>query len=133
MRAKVTDDISKGYAEVAPIDEQGNVGRERYIAVDPETKRKKRAKRGDIVEIKEIKNGEGISKRIYFYLFPVALTLVGILATGSLAIPERILSAVILGVMGFVVAWILNRRVRLNKRQEYRIVRIVQRSKEIIR
>ena len=133
MQAKVTDDISKGYAEVAPIDAQGNMGKERYIAVDPETKRKKRAKRGDIVEIKEIKSGEGISKRIYFYLFPVALTLVGILATGSLAIPERILSAVILGAMGFVVAWILNRKVRLNKRQEYRIVRIVQRSKEIIR
>jgi hypothetical protein len=40
---------------------------------------------------------------------------------------------VILGAMGFVVAWILNRKVRLNKRQEYRIVRIVERSKDIIR
>lgn len=133
MRAKVTDDISKGYAEVAPIDEHGNMGKERYIVVDPETKRKKRAKRGDIVELKEIKSGDGTSKRIYFYFIPVLMTLVGILATGSLAIPERILSAVILGVMGFVVAWILNRKARLNKRQEYRIVRIVQRSKEIIR
>lgn len=133
MQAKVMDDISKGYAEVAPIDENGNIGKERYIAVDPETKRKKRAKRGDIVELKEIKSGDGVSRRIYFYLFPVAMTLVGILVTGSLSIPERIFSAAILGVMGFVVAWILNRRPRLNKRQEYRIVRIVKRSKEVIR
>lgn len=133
MQAKVMDDISKGYAEVAPIDADGNIGRERYIAVDPETKRKKRAKRGDIVELKEIKSGDGVSKRIYFYLFPVLMTLVGILVTGHLSIPERILTAVILGIMGFVAAWILNRKARLNKRQEYRIVRIVKRSKEVIR
>ena len=61
------------------------------------------------------------------------MTLIGILVTGHLSIPERILSVVILGFMGFVVAWILNRKARLNKRQEYRIVRIVERSKEIIR
>ena len=133
MQAKVTDDISKGYAEVAPIDAHGNIGKERYIAVDPETKRKKRAKRGDIVELKEIKSGDGVSKRIYYYLFPVLMTMVGFLVTGSLSIPERILSALILGVMGWVAAWILNRKARLNKRQEYRIVRIVQRSKEIIK
>ena len=133
MIAKVMDDISKGYAEVAPVDARGNVGSARYIAVDPETKRKKRAKRGDIVELKEIKSGDGVSKRIYFYLFPVLMTLVGILVTGSLSIPERIFSAAILGVMGLVVAWILNRRPRLNKRQQYRIVSIVERSKEIIR
>ena len=133
MRAKVMDDISKGYAEVAPIDAHGNIGSARYIAVDPETKRKKRAKRGDIVELKEIKSGEGTSKRIYFYFIPVLMTLIGILVTGHLSIPERILSVVILGFMGFVVAWILNRKARLNKRQEYRIVRIVERSKEIIR
>ncbi len=133
MIAKVMDDISKGYAEVAPVDARGNVGSERYIAVDPETKRKKRAKRGDIVELKEIKNGDGVSKRIYFYFIPVIMTLIGILVTGHLSIPERILSVAILGIMGLVVAWILNRKARLNKRQEYRIVRIVQRSKEIIR
>ena len=133
MRAKVMDDISKGYAEVAPIDAHGNIGSARYIAVDPETKRKKRAKRGDIVELKEIKSGDGVSKRIYFYLVPILLSLIGILVTGSLSMPERIFSAFILGIMGFVVAWILNRRPRLNKRQQYKIVRIVERSKEIIR
>ena len=133
MRAKVMDDISKGYAEVAPIDANGNIGSARYIAVDPETKRKKRAKRGDIVELKEIKSGDGVSKRIYFYLVPILLSMIGILATWKLSIPERLLTGAILLIMGFVFAWILNRRPRLNKRQQYKIVRIVERSKEIIR
>lgn len=132
MQAKVTDELSKGFVEVAPLDAAGNPGRERFIAEDPGRK-KARARRGDIVEISQIESSTEKTKRVYFYIIPIVLFVLGILMTGSNALPERILSGVILGFMGFVVAWILNRRARLAHRQVYHVLRIVQKAKDIVR
>ncbi len=132
MQAKVTDELSKGFVEVAPLDGSGNPGRERFIAEDPGRK-KARARRGDIVEIQSIASGDGKTKRVYFYIFPVILLILGIAITGSYSMPERILTGVILGFMGFVAAWILNRKARLSQRQVYHVVRIVEKARNIMR
>lgn len=132
MQAKVTDELSKGFVEVAPLDGAGNPGRERFVAEDPGRK-KARARRGDIVEVSPIESSTSRTKRVYFYIIPVILFVLGIAMTGSDALQERILSGVILGFMGFVVAWILNRRARLAQRQVYHVLRIVQKAKDVMR
>lgn len=131
MQAKVTDELSKGFIEVAPLDSAGNPGKQRFIAEDPGRK-KARARRGDIVEISPIESSDGGSKRVYFYIIPVVLFVVGFVMT-STGMQERILSGVLLGFMGFVVAWILNRRARLAQRQVYHVLRIVQKAKDVMR
>ncbi len=132
MQGKVTDVLSTGYLEVAPLNAAGEPGRTRVIAQESKRKRKERAKRGDIVELQEIVAEEGRSNRVFFYIIPIALLVLGILITGSRSWPERILTGVILGIMGFVVAWILNRKARLSRRQEFEIIRVVQKAKDII-
>ena len=131
MQAKVTDELSKGFIEVAPLDSAGNPGKQRFIAEDPGRK-KARARRGDIVEISPIESSDGGSKRVYFYIIPIVLFVLGFVMT-STGMQERILSGVLLGFMGFVVAWILNRRARLAQRQGYHVLRIVQKAKDVMR
>ena len=132
MQGKVTDVLSTGYLEVAPLNAAGEPGKARVIAQESKRKRKEHAKRGDIVELQEIVAEEGRSNRVFFYIIPIALLVLGILITGSRSGPERILTGVILGIMGFVVAWILNRKARLSRRQEFEIIRVVQKAKDII-
>lgn len=132
MQAKVTDILSTGYAEVAVLDEQGNPGKERLIAKDEQPKKQK-ARRGDIVEIIPIRHQvETNSRSQYFYILPVILFAVGYTLSKDYSTPEKLLTGAILAVMGFVAAWILNRKARLSTRQEYKVTKIIKKDENLI-
>lgn len=50
------------------------------------------------------------------------------IAGGRLALPERLLAAALLALLGLCVEWLMNRRARLRRRLEYRVVRVTQRA-----
>ena len=60
------------------------------------------------------------------YIGPLLCFIVGFLASKNLEMGERILSGVILAVMAFVISWLMNRRARMLKRQEYKVVSIIE-------
>ena len=65
-------------------------------------------RRDDIVEVVPTDNRIMNESRIA-YVLPVIGLLVGFFATSSKTTPERILSAVLLGIMMLIVAWVMNR------------------------
>ena len=100
-QAQVTHIYCENYIEVAIL-ENGEPGPRRCVAEDFEN-----SKRGDLVEVKPAKPwNEPIAK--YAYAIPVALFL--------------------LGLLGFCVAWLMNRRARLRRRLEYQVVRVTKRA-----
>ena len=125
ITATVTDILTEGYIEVAPW-EDGKPGANRCIA---ETFEKKQ-RRGDVVELKPAKPWDEPIARIAYLIVPV-LFLFGYALNRS-SVPEKVLSGLILGVLGFVLAWLMNRRARLRRRLEYRVTRTVQRAKDVI-
>ena len=128
MQAKVTDVLSTGYAEVVLIDENGRPGRKRFVAYDSLPKKQK-ARRGDVVDITSVRGRDTTNSRMrFFYLLPLILFAVGYIIPKAYSVPERVLTGIILAVMGFVIAWILNRKVRLANRQEYKIIKVVKKA-----
>ena len=120
-QARVTHIFCENYIEVAPF-EDGKPGDRRCMAEDFE-----KAKRGDLVEIKPAKPwDEPIAK--YAYLIPAVLFVLGLAIGGRLALPQRLLAAALLAQLGFCAAWLMNRRSRLRRRLEYRVVRVVKRA-----
>lgn len=120
-QAQVTHIYCENYIEVAIL-ENGEPGPRRCVAEDFEN-----SKRGDLVEVKPAKPwNEPIAK--YAYVIPVALFLLGLVIGGRLALPERLLASALLGLLGFCVAWLMNRRARLRRRLEYRVVRVTKRA-----
>lgn len=120
-QAQVTHIFCENYIEVAPF-EDGAPGQRRCVAEDFD-----KAKRGDLVEVKPAKPwDEPIAK--FAYAIPVVLFLAGLAIGTSLALPERLLASALLALLGFCVAWLMNRRARLRRRLEYRVVRITQRA-----
>lgn len=131
MQAKVTDILTTAFAEVALLDANGEPEkRKRHIAEDTAARRKDRAKRGDIVELEPVDNRIVKIARIA-YIMPVILLVLGMVLPKSYTMQERVITGVVLGVMGFVIAWLMNRRARLLQRKEYDIVDVVKRAKEL--
>ena len=123
VTATVTDVLTEGYVEVAPL-EDGQPGARRCIA---ETSEKKQ-RRGDVVELKPAKPyNEPIARVAYFLV--LVLFLFGYLVYKG-AVRDKVLSGMILGGLGFVLAWLMNRRTRLSRRLEYRVTRTLQNSKD---
>ena len=130
--AKVTDVMTTDFAEVRVIDDtEQNAGfdvaenkkGERYIAQFD--KKKLNVRRGDIVEIVPLASRTMTEARIA-YIGPLLCFIVGFLVSKNLEIGERILSGAILAVMAFVISWLMNRRARMLKRQEYKVVSIIE-------
>lgn len=120
-QAQVTHIFCENYIEIALL-ENGAPGSQRCVAEDFE-----KAKRGDLVEVKPAAPwDEPIAKLAY--LASPALFLLGMIAGGRLALPERLLAAALLALLGLCVGWLMNRRARLRRRLEYRVVRVTQRA-----
>ena len=120
-QAQVTHIFCENYIEVAPF-EDGKPGARRCVAEDFE-----KAKQGDLVELKPAKPwDEPIAK--YAYLIPVVLFIFGVVIGGRMALPERLLASALLALLGFCMAWLMNRRSRLRRRLEYRVVRVTKRA-----
>lgn len=120
-QAQVTHIFCENYIEVALL-EDGKPGERRCVAEDFEN-----AKRGDLVEVKPARPwDEPIAKAAY--LIPAALFVLGLIIGGRLALPERLLASAMLALLGFCVAWLMNRRSRLRRRLEYRVVRVTKRA-----
>lgn len=124
IEAKVTDILTTGFAEVVLLGENEETKDDsgRHIAI---FNKEEKVHRGDIVEITPFDPREIKEARIA-YILPVLVFGFGILITGKLEWGERILSAGILAFMTFIVSWLMNRRARLLKRQEYKVVRIIE-------
>lgn len=120
-QAQVTHIFCENYIEVAPL-ENGVPGPRRCVAEDFE-----KAKRGDLVELKPAKPwNEPIAKLAY--LIAPALFLLGLVVGGRLALPERLLACALLALLGLCIGWLMNRRARLRRRLEYRVVRVTRRA-----
>lgn len=120
-QAQVTHIYCENYIEVTLL-EDGEPGERRCVAEDFEG-----AKRGDLVEVKPAKPwNEPIAK--YAYVIPVLLFLAGLVIGGRLALPERLLASALLALLGCCIAWLMNRRARLRRRLEYRVVRVTRRA-----
>lgn len=130
--AKVTDVMTTNFAEVRVIDDaeqkagfdvaEDRKG-EKYIAQFD--KKNLNVRRGDIVEIVPLEARTMTEARIA-YIGPLLCFVVGFLVSKNLELSERILSGVILAVMSFVISWLMNRRARMLKRQEYKVVSIIE-------
>lgn len=120
-QAQVTHIFCENYIEVAPL-ENGVPGPRRCVAEDFE-----KAKRGDLVELKPATPwNEPIAKLAY--LIAPALFLLGLVVGGRLALPERLLACALLALLGLCIGWMMNRRARLRRRLEYRVVRVTKRA-----
>ena len=125
VTATVTDILTEGYIEVAPwVD--GKPGPERCIAETFEEKQR----RGDVVELKPAKPWDEPIARVAYIIVPILFIFGCGVNSGSVL--EKVLSGLILGGLGFVLAWLMNRRARLRRRLEYRVTRTVQKSKDAI-
>ena len=124
IEAKVTDVLTTGFAEVMLLNENSETVEEfgRHIAI---FNKEQKVHRGDIVEIIPF-DPRTVKEAKLVYILPVIVFVFGILITGKLEWGERILSAAILAFMAFIVSWLMNRRARLLKRQEYKVVRIIK-------
>lgn len=120
-QAQVTHIFCENYIEVALL-EDGKPGERRCVAEDFE-----KAKRGDLVEVKPAKPWDEPIARLA-YLIPAALFVLGLIIGGRLALPERLLASAMLALLGFCAAWLMNRRARLRRRLEYRVVRVTKRA-----
>lgn len=122
--AKVTKVLTTDFADVV-IMEDGVATDEHYVAEFKGSDLK--VKYGDIVEMVPTENRIMNESRIA-YVLPVIGVIFGILVTGGRDWGERVLAAILLGLMLFIVAWIMNRRSRMLKRREFKITRIVKKN-----
>ena len=120
-QAQVTHIFCENYIEVALL-ENGVPGPRRCVAEDYEN-----AKRGDLVELKPATPWNEPIAKLAYLVAPV-LFLLGLIVGGRLALPERLLASSLLALLGLCVGWLMNRRARLRRRLEYRVVRITKRA-----
>lgn len=120
-QAQVTHIFCENYIEIALL-ENGAPGSRRCVAEDFE-----KAKRGDLVEVKPATPWDEPIARIAYLAAP-ALFLLGMIVGGRLALPDRLLASALLALLGLCVGWLMNRRARLRRRLEYRVVRVTQRA-----
>ena len=129
--AKVTRIMTTDFAEVSILDGVSGepIDNTTYIA---EFKGKElNVRRDDIVEVVPTENRIMNESRIA-YVLPVIGLLVGFFATASKATGERILSAVLLGIMFLIVAYVMNRRSRMLKYRKYKVKKIIKSSPHVL-
>ena len=125
--AKVKKIMTTDFAEVAILEDVNGepIDDTTYIAEFQGSKEKVR--RDDIVEVVPVENRIMNDSRIA-YVLPVIGAVIGFIVTGSKTTQERILAAFLLGLMLFIVAWVMNRRSRMLKYRKYRIKKVVKSS-----
>lgn len=121
VNGTVTEIFTEGYIEVA-IWENDKPGQRRCVAETDE----KKQRRGDIVELRPAKPTDEPIARLAYLMAPALFALGLLLNRGALL--DKVLSGAILGFLGFVMAWLMNRRARLRRRLEYRVSRTIQES-----
>ena len=124
VTAKVIKVLTTDFAEVAILD-NGELSKEHYIAEFEGNKEKVR--RDDYVEMVP-KEGRIMNTSRWAYLLPVIGIIFAIFITVGRAWEERILTAFLLGLMTFIVAWLMNRRSRMLKRREFKVTKIVKKN-----
>ena len=129
--AKVTKVMTTDFAEVSILDgiDGDPIDDTTYIA-EFEGK-KDNVRRDDIVELVTADNRIMNESRIA-YILPVVGAVLGFLFTSGKATGERILSAFLLALMMFIVAWVMNRRSRMLKYRKYRVKKIIKSSPHFI-
>ena len=129
--AKVTRIMTTDFAEVSILDgiDGEPIDDTTYIA-EFEGK-KDNVRRDDIVEVVTADNRIMNESRIA-YILPVVGAVLGSLFTAGKATGERILSAFLLALMLFRVAWVMNRRSRMLKYRKYRVKKIIKTSEHFL-
>lgn len=124
--AKITDLMTRGYVEVRLI-ENRRLGRERMIAQIPVSMR---GEQGDIVTIEPLESRNVHSSWIRYLAVP-AFFLLAFFAGSSLDLANRMVSGAIVGLMAFLICWIMDRRSRMMRRQQYKVTEIRQKHRDI--
>lgn len=129
--AKVTRIMTTDFAEVSILDgiDGEPIDDTTYIA-EFEGK-KDNVRRDDIVEVVTADNRIMNESRIA-YILPVVGAVLGFLFTAGKATGERLLSAFLLALMLFIVAWVMNRRSRMLKYRKYRVKKIIKTSEHFL-
>ena len=129
--AKVTRVMTTDFAEISILDgiDGEPIDETTYIA-EFEGK-KDNVRRDDIVEVVTADNRIMNESRIA-YILPVVGAVLGFLFTAGKATGERILSAFLLALMLFIVAWVMNRRSRMLKYRKYRVKKIVKANPHLL-
>jgi positive regulator of sigma E activity len=129
--AKVTRVMTTDFAEISILDgiDGEPIDDTTYIA-EFEGK-KDNVRRDDIVEVVTADNRIMNESRIA-YILPVVGAVLGFLFTAGKATGERILSAFLLALMLFIVAWVMNRRSRMLKYRKYRVKKIVKANPHLL-
>ena len=129
--AKVTRIMTTDFAEVSILDgiDGEPIDDTTYIA-EFEGK-KDNVRRDDIVEVVTADNRIMNESRIA-YILPVVGAVLGFLFTAGKSTGERVLSAFLLALMLFIVAWVMNRRSRMLKYRKYRVKKIIRTSEHFL-
>ena len=129
--AKVNRIMTTDFAEISILDgiDGEPVDNVTYIA---EFKGEElNVRRDDIVEVVPTDNRIMNESRIA-YVLPVVGVLIGYFATASRVVTERLLSAFLLGLMMFIVSWVMNRRSRMLKYRKYKVKKIIKTSQHFL-
>ena len=129
--AKVTRIMTTDFAEVSILDDINGEPIDNTTYIAEFEGKKDNVRRDDIVELVTADNRIMNESRIA-YILPVVGLIFGFLVTGSKTMPERLLAAFLLGLMLFIVAWVMNRRSRMLKFRKYRVKKIVKTSKHFL-
>ena len=129
--ARVTRIMTTDFAEVSILDSTTGEPIDNTTYIAEFEGKKEKVRRDDIVELQTAENRIMNESRIA-YVLPVIGLVLGFLFTGSKAMPERMLAAFLLGLMLFIVAWVMNRRSRMLKYRKYRVVRVVKKNPHLL-
>ena len=129
--AKVTRIMTTDFAEVSILDGKTGAPIDDTTYIAEFNGRKEKVRREDIVEVETVENRIMNESRVAYGL-PLIGFVIGFLITRSNAMPERLLAAFLLGLMLFIVAWVMNRRSRMLKYRKYRVVKVVKKNPNII-
>lgn len=129
ITAKVVKIMTTDFAEVAILENGKPIDDTTYIA---EFKGKDmKVRRDDIVEVVPTENRIMNESRIA-YILPVIGAVLGFLFTKSQSTAERLLAGLLLAIMLFIVAYVMNRRSRMLKYRKYKITKILKTSEHFL-
>ena len=129
--AKVTRIMTTDFAEISILDNETGLPIDDTTYIAEFAGKKERVRRDDIVEVVPVENRIMNESRVA-YALPFIGFIIGFLITGSKDTPERLLAAFLLGLMLFIVAFVMNRRSRMLKYRKYRVKRVVKSSPHVL-
>ena len=129
--AKVTRIMTTDFAEVSILDNETGLPIDDTTYIAGFAGKIERVRRDDIVEVVPVENRIMNESRVA-YALPFIGFVVGFLITGSKTTMERLLAAFLLGLMLFIVAFVMNRRSRMLKYRKYRVKRVVKSSPHVL-